>query len=197
MKKVITTILIFIVLVVLVIALIILFRGEEAGNSILKLIYKKPHEDIVKMESQLYNVDENLIYAIMKAESGFDEKAKSSAGAKGLMQVTDETFDWINSKYDPYSENSDIYNPRDNIHAGSGLLHTLFAEFDDLDAVLAAYNAGIGNVWEWMKESKYSSDGAHLENIPFGETRHYVKRVKDNYKMYQKLYAADETAEVS
>ncbi len=87
------------VLLVLAAGIYVLAVGPGKLSIPLKIVYQKPHEELVKAEAARYSLDENLIYAIMKAESGFDENALSPAGAKGLMQITDDTFEWVNSKH--------------------------------------------------------------------------------------------------
>lgn len=174
--------------VLLIVGLVAVFVGPSLLNRILLLYYPKTYTEFVEAKAEEFGLDENLVYAIIHAESKFDDEAKSHAGATGLMQLTEETFDWINAQYPPDSETPDILRPADNIHAGCALLRLLIDQYGDLDTALAAYNAGMGNVSKWLEDEQYSQDGASLDEIPFPETRKYVSRVRRNYRMYEKLY---------
>lgn len=115
-----------------------------------------------------YNLDPNIIKAIIKAESNFDKNAISKKGAKGLMQLMPDTARDMNV--------NDIYDPRDNIFGGTRYFKKLFQIFDgDLKLALASYNAGLERV-------RYS------RTIPdIKETRQYVQRVLKNYQHYQNI----------
>ena len=140
----------------------------------------------VEFYSKEYNLDENLVYSIIKAESKFKEDAVSRKGAKGLMQIGDGTRDWAAEELK--LEKVDIFKPQDNIRIGCWYLNRLYREFGDLDLVIAAYNGGSGNVKKWLADEEFSSDGENLETIPFKETASYVEKVKYNYEMYKKIY---------
>ena len=103
-------------------------------------------------------IDSTVIASVIRAESGGDPKAVSKAGAKGLMQLVDGTAGDLNV--------SDVFDPKENIKAGSRYLRQMLDRFGDLDTALAAYNAGPGNV------DKYGGVP------PFAETRNYVRKVK-------------------
>lgn len=176
-----------VVLLVLIVALLVIFAGPDVTDNAMRMLYPKSYSDIVTEKAKQFELDENLVYAVIKAESGFDADARSSAGAVGLMQLTPQTFDWILEKY-PLDVPADITNPYDNIHAGCSLLRLLFDYYGDFDVVLSAYNAGMGNASNWLADERYSSNGSTLHTIPFPETSAYVKKVRENYMTYQKLY---------
>jgi len=130
----------------------------------------------------------------MLNESSFRPDATaSSTGARGLMQLMDETAEWIHGKLDlatPYSFD-DMYTPEWNAEYGCWYLNYLSEQFlGDPILVAAAYHAGQNNVHNWLGTSSYSPDGRTLaiENIPFDDTRRYVTRVVDNYAAYKRLY---------
>ena len=129
-----------------------------------------------------------MVYAIIKTESGFDPQARSHADAMGLMQLTQETFDWILSLYPTEDGSGDIWDPGDNIHCGCALLRLLLDQYGTVEVALAAYNAGMGNVSGWLESGDYSHDGETLHTIPYPETDAYVKKVQRAYGLYQKLY---------
>ncbi len=174
--------------ILLIVTVVSVFAGPQLIQHMLRLYYPQSYSEIVKNNAETFSLSEDLIYAVIHAESKFDHDAKSHAGATGLMQLTDETFEWINSKYPPESESPNVLNPADNIHAGSALLSLLLNHYGDMDVALSAYNAGMGNVDKWLENPKYSTDGKTLDKIPFPETKKYVEQVKKNYKKYQELY---------
>lgn len=130
-----------------------------------------------------FGIDPALLYAVMKQESLFDERALSRAGAKGLMQLMDETALWIARKTG--LEVSSVYDPDTNISLGAAYLRYLLDLWKgDLVKAIASYNAGQGNVRRWRDyEDKY----LFIESIPFDETRRYVRRVLWFYYIYSEL----------
>lgn len=125
-----------------------------------------------------YGIEEELIYAVIKTESGFDPLAVSAAGAVGLMQIMPETGEWIAGKLNKPAYTAEmLFDPACNIEFGAWYLAYLLGKFD-FDNTLAAYNAGEGNVKKWL------ADGIAT---PYKETRDYVGRVKTHYKFYKKF----------
>ena len=142
--------------------------------------------DTVTKYSFKYNVDANLVYAVIKAESNFNEDALSSKGAIGLMQILPSTGLYISQMLNEDFNVNNLYSFTDNIKYGTYYLNYLFGKFNDLDLVIAAYNAGEGNVYNWLE--LYSDDGIHLNNIPFKETKNYLEKVKNYYSKYKNMY---------
>lgn len=160
------------------------------SKTIHKLIYPKQYSEYVEKYAEEFDLDENLVYSVIKAESKFNEKAISHKGAKGLMQVSDITRDWAIEELE--LEEVDIFNPETNIKIGCWYLNKLYKEFGKLDLVIAAYNGGSGNVRKWLENHDYSEDGEKLHNIPFQETSTYLEKVKNNYKNYKEIYVGKE-----
>ncbi len=152
------------------------------------LFYPRHCREIVEREAGEFGLDENLVYAVIKAESGFDEKARSHAGAQGLMQLTPQTFEWIASLNPPENGGEDILDPEDNIHCGCALLQMLLSRYGSAEVALCAYNAGMGTVDGWLSGGDCSSDGVTLDVIPYPETAAYVDRVERYWKRYGELY---------
>lgn len=147
------------------------------------------YEVEVKKYAEMYQFDEYFIYAIICAESGFDNEAQSQVGAKGLMQIMPETAEWLKQKYKLDIDVENLFDPATNIHLGCQYISYLSGRFDnDMTLVLAAYNGGEGNVRKWLNNSLYSSDGKTLKNIPYKETANYVKRVSTYYELYKDTY---------
>lgn len=103
-------------LLVGVLALAAVAFGPRLVEEGMKLLYPRPYRDLVQREAAEFGLEEELVYGVIKAESGFDEDAQSHAGAHGLMQLTQETFDWIASLYPPEEGTGDIYDPAANLH---------------------------------------------------------------------------------
>ncbi len=182
------------VLVVFLAALGLLLFGPRLVDQGMRWLYPKPYQELVRREAAEFQLPENLVYAVMRAESGFDQQAKSRAGAHGLMQLTETTFHWIASLHPPENGGENILDPADNVHCGCALLRLLLNHYESLEVALAAYNAGMGNVDGWLQNVDYSSDGKTLDAIPYPETAAYLKRVKETYERYGAVYGEEEQA---
>lgn len=186
--KVTLTIILFVVIFAAVIIGI-----KFAYDTYINSSYPLKYEDEVYAASEKYNIPKELIYGVIKTESNFNPDAVSAADARGLMQITQPTFEWLNTYYSDYdydSNNADLlFDPKINIEYGTLCLSVLLERYDnDLDTAICAYNAGLGNVDEWLTMSEYSKDGKTLDSTPFGETNEYLKRVKNNRDKYFELY---------
>lgn len=178
---------------IIILSVIIIILGSTyyfEGGRIKALLYPRKYSVYVEKYAREYNLDENFVYSVIKAESKFDPEAKSYRGAKGLMQIADVTRDWAIEELD-LDENIDIYDPETNILIGCWYLNRLYQDFGDLDLVIAAYNGGSGNVKKWLADDDYSNDGENLHTIPFNETDKYVTKVKKNYEQYNKIYGEE------
>lgn len=135
-------------------------------------------------------IDPLFIAAVIQAESGFQANAVSSEGARGLMQLLPSTAMWIAEKNGESDFHPDkLFEPGYNIAAGSWYLADLLRQFDGSEVVaLAAYNGGRGHVQRWLEEEVWDGSEANLGQIPFSETRAFVKRALKNYRSYQDLY---------
>lgn len=153
-------------------------------------VYPRQFSEEVTAASEQFDVEPSLIYAIIHTESSFQPQATSSAGAKGLMQLTDSTLQWALNRAGEQGKYTaeDLYDPSVNIHYGVYVLTLLGEQFKNTETILAAYNAGIGRVSEWLKDPAYSTDGVHLTAIPYPETADYVERVQNARKQYRELY---------
>lgn len=172
----------------MIIAIIIvsLFSVKWVATKFYPIHYK---ENIVKY-STVYDVDPLLIAAIIRAESKYYKDAESHKGARGLMQITPSTGEWAAQQIGIKDYHSDmLYKPEINIMMGCWYVSNLKKQFDNnINLVLAAYNGGSGNVSKWLQKVEYSVDGVNLHDIPFKETKNYVERVQNNYRIYNKLY---------
>jgi soluble lytic murein transglycosylase len=144
------------------------------------------HEDIIRQQAEEKNVDAALIAAVIYAESKFDDRT-SSAGARGLMQITPQAAHDIERHSGGTTfELGDLSDPEINIRYGTFLLRELLDRYDgDVIAVLAAYNAGPTNAERW------GGSELRIEGIRFPETRAYVEDVLDKQRAYREKYATE------
>lgn len=178
-------------LVVIIILVVFVFLGFFR-DKILKIIYPRTYKEVVVVYAEEYNVEENLVFAVIKAESNFDENAVSHREAIGLMQIMEETAKDVAQKYnieiDYNNAKQEISNVQNNINIGTKYLSVLLERYQNKEVALAAYNAGIGNVDNWIEKGIIKSDGSDIENVPYKETNNYVRKILRNYKIYQELY---------
>ena len=160
------------------------------GLVVLSIKYPIGYKNIIVKYSRKYEIDPYLVASLINVESKYDKDAKSIKDAKGLMQIGKQTGKWASEVLNIKDYNEDmLYDPETNIMIGTWYLNTLYKEFDgNLDLVLASYNAGSGNVNKWLKDEEYSNDGKNLTIIPFKETKEYIERINDSYKIYSKIY---------
>lgn len=163
-----------------------------------KQLYPLPEEYLSCIEkySEEYNIPKELICGIIHTESSFNPNARSNAGALGIMQITEETFIWLQFKMGVQNQYSveQLFDYQTNIKFGTYFISLLFDEFKNYDTALAAYNAGRGNVLKWLKDPDISSEGT-LINIPFEETSNYIIKVNKAKDKYTELYFSDNVAE--
>ena len=182
----------FILLIAIVIILLMLLFAKvfNVKTLVLRKIYPKKYSEYVEKYSKEYYVDPLLIFSIIKAESNFDKEAKSSSGAKGLMQLMEATATEIANKIDePLVEKESLLEPEKNIMIGTKYYSELLKMYDgNMLLALTAYNAGIGNVNTWIENGIIKKDGSDIENIPYKETNMYVRKILNNYRIYQNIY---------
>jgi len=163
-----------------------LVAGGAFDDALQELTLPLRHEDVIRQQAGEKGVDAALIAAVIYSESKFSDQ-ESSAGARGLMQITPEAAQYIEKRSGGTTfKLSDLSDPELNIRYGTFLLRELLDRYDgDEAAALAAYNAGPGNADEW--------GGADLtvEDIPFPETRAYVEEVLAKRQEYRSKYARE------
>jgi soluble lytic murein transglycosylase len=181
----------YLVLFVFLIGAIILAISSKTFQKVnYPLKYK---EDVIKFSAQ-NRIDPYLVFAIIKAESGFNPNALSKRKAMGLMQLTEGTAEWGAAKLKLKNFIiDDLYKPEINIQIGCWYIAQLMKEYTDKDPdlVIVAYNGGSGNVNSWLKDKNFSSTGYKLDRIPFKETDNFLKKVRSYYNKYSWLYGTD------
>jgi len=156
---------------------------------VLQKLYPLEYTQLVEKYSAENGLDEVFVYAVINCESSFDPNAESSIGAKGLMQITKDAFEWaMFRKGETRDLTFDMLNdPELNIEYGTYLLGLFKEEFGSVENVLCAYHAGRGQTIKWLKDERCTTDGV-VTNIPFKDTSAYVAKVKKTMDIYQKLY---------
>lgn len=177
-------------LLIILLIVIVLFGILKIHNYMLKKIYKTNYSEYVYKYSEENNIDPLLTFAIIKAESNFNRNIKSKSGAIGLMQLMESTaLEEAEEANQEITVTESLYNPEINIKIGTKYYAKLIKKYDGNTLLaLAAYNAGIGNVDNWIKKGIIKQDGSNIENIPFKETNSYVRKIVRDYKIYQQLY---------
>jgi len=150
------------------------------------------HEDIIRQQATDKKLDPSLLAAVIYAESRFRNQT-SSAGARGLMQITPETAHYIaklsgGTQFDQ----GDLGTAQINISYGAYYLRYLLERYaDNTVLALAAYNGGEGNVDRWIVEASQSERVFAVDQIPFAETRAYIRRVLDARTRYRQRYGRE------
>lgn len=175
------------IIIVIIAIFVLLFK-----DNIMKMIYPKTYKEDVSIYADKYQVEENLIFALIKAESNFNEDSISSKGAIGLMQLMEETAIDVanrsNIELDEENIREDLLKVDKNINIGTKYLSMMLDRYGNMEIALAAYNAGIGTVDNWIEKGIINSDGSNIENIPYKETNTYVRKILRDYKIYSSLY---------
>jgi soluble lytic murein transglycosylase len=150
------------------------------------------HDDIIRQQAADKHVDAALIAAVIYEESRFRDQT-SNAGARGLMQITPETADFIARRSGGVRfEQSDLATPQINIAYGAWYLRYLIDRYKGNDTLaIAAYNAGMGNVDRWVARAGGPSNFDSAKHIPFPETRAYVKNVIERRQQYRDHYGGE------
>lgn len=179
----------------LLLVALILFAGVMMNKSTKFLehwAYPTDYSEIVEQKSEEYGVPPSVIYAIIRTESGFDANAESYVGARGLMQLTKEAYEWIDYYRGATGASwDDMYDPEYNIDYGVWLLSYHYGLFGEWETVYVAYNAGHNAVKKWLENPEYSLDGKTLYKIPYEETLTYCEKVSAYRNGYQQVYDFD------
>lgn len=167
---------------------------DKANEKFNESMYPLEYNELVTQAANEYNVPESLIYGVMKTESNFDPNAVSAVGAIGLMQLMPDTYTWLqyyrtDFMIEEVRGSDDLYDPAINIDYGVFLLSFLIEKYDgDLSLVICSYNAGYGNVDEWIDNGTIPKNNVSCEDVPFPETANYLTKVTTTMEIYQALY---------
>lgn len=154
--------------------------------------YPTSYEELVLKYSNKYKVEPELVFAVIKTESGFDENAVSNVGARGLMQLMEDAYSWVRYRLGDESEYDfdKMFDPEVNIEYGTYYLSYLMDKYDgSVELTAAAYHCGMGLVDSWIEEGTIDPKNFNVDNIPEenDQTSHYVKKVKKAYNAYKQI----------
>ena len=156
-----------------------------------KVVYPLPYEDIIMEVAAEAEMDPYFIAAVIRTESNFMPQAVSTSGAVGLMQLMPKTAEWMANEIEVVipDDQEALYDPNLNIQLGTFYLKHLLNKYENNTALaLAAYNSGMGRVKEWISQGVWDGSYHTAEDIPFEETRFFVKKVLRAYEIYLGLY---------
>jgi len=158
-----------------------------------RLFYPFHYREQIHSSAAAHNLDPLLVAAVIYIESGFRPHAESSRGARGLMQVMPTTAEWVAERSGMAYAPEMLLDPAYNIEIGCWYLADLLKLFDgNIVVALAAYNGGRAEVGRWLEQGIWDGSESRLEQIPFSETRHFVRRVLETYAKYQEIYHNEE-----
>lgn len=155
-----------------------------------EVFYPYPYRELVMDYAAEKKLDPFLVAGVILSESKFNFQARSHKGAMGLMQLMPETAKWIAQQMEDEDFTlAELEDPEINIRFGTWYLSSLHKEFEGNEVLmLAAYNAGRGNVKEWMEKYHWDMSFQDVKQIPFKETREYVTKVLKSKNKYKSLY---------
>ena len=165
--------------------------GAHGSGWYARAVYPLRYEEAIRAAARHNHLDPALVAAVIYAESRFEPSARSEHGAVGLMQVLPETADQIARETGGVAfVPGDLEDPEVNVRYGTYYLRTVLDMFDgDKIAAIAAYNAGAGAVQEWVDAAHAEGRELRLSDIPYPETRAYVRAVLEARRVYREMYA--------
>ncbi|MFB5189584.1 lytic transglycosylase domain-containing protein [Alicyclobacillus fastidiosus] len=185
--------------VLLIVVLVVI-----STNSFWRMMYPIEYQSNIQSAASFAKVDPLLIASVIRVESKFDTQDVSHAGAVGLMQLMPDTAEWIADTIRQQTTGSggavnrlpkddkQLASPQYNILIGSWYVQSLIQQFHgNVTAGIAAYNAGPKRVQGWLSTGTWDGKLEDINQIPVGETRHFVDRVFYNYSLYKKIYGRD------
>ncbi|MEA5582822.1 transglycosylase SLT domain-containing protein [Nodularia harveyana UHCC-0300] len=160
--------------------------------------YPFPYRQEIKKWSAERQLNPLLVTGLMRQESMFEPKIKSVVGATGLMQIMPSTGEWIAPQINLDSKTINLEDPNQNINLGTWYLDYTHREYNNNSMLaIASYNAGPGNVAKWVRTIDKNDLDYFVEDIPFNETKNYVRQVFGNYWNYLRLYNPEISAKVA
>ncbi|PSB16983.1 tail length tape measure protein [Phormidesmis priestleyi ULC007] len=172
------------------------YRSLKQQSAYWQALYPFPYLQEIENWSQQQQLNPLLVTALIRQESRFESKIKSSVGATGLMQVMPDTATFIASNIKLKQFKLD--DPNDNIRLGTWYLDHTHLEYNNNSMLaVASYNAGPGAVGGWLSKAKTQDTDEFVEMIPYDETKGYVKSVFGNYWNYLRLYNPEISKQIS
>jgi soluble lytic murein transglycosylase len=164
-------------------------EGERVPAEVLRVIFPLDYWDLIEKQSSAHGLDPYLLAALMAQESTFTAEIRSSANARGLMQVMPGTGRRYARKLGiTRFTTAALTQPEVNVRIGSRYFKDLMDQFGGAHYALASYNAGEARVERWLKDDPGLPPDEFIDNIPFPETQNYVKRILGTAEDYRRLY---------
>lgn len=157
------------------------------SEKVMRATHPLKYEIYVERYAEEFKIDKYLLYSFIKTESGFDPKAKSDAGAIGLTQITEETFQWIKLMLCPKEELvfEDLYKPEVSIRFGAYYISRSLDRYSgSVETAAAAYHSGWGTVDRLLE----NQGGDTLTEFPYPQMNNYVYKITKAYTVYQEIY---------
>ena len=159
------------------------------------VMFPRPYPERVEWVARQWNVDPDLIYALMRQESAFNPMATSAVDARGLMQLMPFVARALASRwrYERYYSDKTLFQADENLKLAAFHLHQLHRYVPHVALMAAAYNAGYARVYRWWRRNGHMPLDVFIELIPIQETRNYVKLVLRNYLYYRAIRGGGKT----
>ncbi|MFH1114476.1 MAG: transglycosylase SLT domain-containing protein [Pseudomonadota bacterium] len=169
---------------------------EDAPAEFIDMAFPRVHQEATAKAAKRHSVDPDLVWAVIRQESLYDASAVSPAGALGLMQVTPKAAGVIGRHGRiPAGAIARLLDPEENVAYGVRILSDNLRSFrGQIVPAVASYNADITKVRGWVKKNGKMSQDVFIENIPYLETRRYVKEVLAGYRAYAELHRKKDLA---
>ena len=192
-----TVIVIVTLVLAIVVVLAVIFRdkiSEKIQDYGPNVFMTTDYEEYVLKYSKEYDMDPRFIFAIINTESHFNPDATSNVGARGLMQLMEEAYDWVKFRMgdDRAHTFDDMYDPELNIEYGTFMLKFLYDKFDhSYELTAAAYHGGMNAVDTWINDGTVDPDNFRLEDVPSDVTANYIYKVMNAYNKYKEKLEED------
>ena len=180
-------------IIALLLAVVLLVSMPTLVRKVEEQLYPCKYADVVETYAAEYDLDPLLIYTFIRTESSFEPDAVSEVGARGLMQMTEETFEWIKTKLAPEEDTTfaDLYDPACAVRFGAYYLRLCLDRYGgDVATAAAAYHSGWGTVDSLLNHEDYAGDGKTLPTFPYSRMNHYVEKILHGYERYTELYGS-------
>lgn len=152
------------------------------------------YEEYVLKYAKEYDIDPRFVFAIINTESHFNPKATSNVGARGLMQLMEEAYDWVKFRLMDERDHTfdDMYDPELNIEYGTFMLSYLYEKFDhSYELTAAAYHGGMNAVDKWIEDGTVDPKNFDLNDVPSDVTANYIYKVMNAYAKYKEKIKED------
>nr|WP_072514399.1 lytic transglycosylase domain-containing protein [Ndongobacter massiliensis] len=181
--KILRNLLIIFLVVILIVAGISYFLVFQGTKN-----YPIKYGDVITQQAEKFGLEPTLVAALVDTESAFDPNAESHLGTRGLMQLLPKTAKWVASQLSIDYDDEKLWDPAYNVELGTYYLSYLVGHFQNVEFAIAAYNAGLNAVDDWIADGLISRDTDSLSEIPFEETRDYVKNILHKKSIYDVFY---------